>query len=140
MYTYINGVGARRKVRQGPLHRFSLIESVLAGEREHQRHPLMVDTGPAYMCTLDLPGLTHDDVTITVTATGFRLQAARLMTIPDGVTAHQRERRTFRVDRSYRFPVNVDPDSVEATFVRGVLTVTFPKSSEARPRRVEITT
>ncbi|MEE9562552.1 MAG: Hsp20 family protein, partial [Thermoanaerobaculia bacterium] len=40
--------------------------------------------------------------------------------------------------RSFSLPANVQTAKVDASFVDGVLTVTLPKSEEAKPRQIEI--
>ncbi|MFZ3240689.1 MAG: Hsp20/alpha crystallin family protein, partial [Pseudolabrys sp.] len=43
-------------------------------------------------------------------------------------------------ERSFEIPEGVDPDKIEATFKKGVLTVTLPKKVEAQKpaKKVEV--
>jgi HSP20 family protein len=49
-----------------------------------------------------------------------------------------REQRTGSMFRTLRLPEAYDADGAQATFADGVLRLTFPKSEQARPRRIQI--
>jgi HSP20 family protein len=40
--------------------------------------------------------------------------------------------------RAFSLPVNVDPETINATLVDGVLTVELPKRDEAKPKSIPI--
>jgi HSP20 family protein len=56
-----------------------------------------------------------------------------------GENFHRRERRYGSFSRSFRLPVEVKADTINADYKDGVLTVTLPKVEKEKPRRVEIT-
>jgi HSP20 family protein len=45
---------------------------------------------------------------------------------------HMSERRYGSFERSFQIPDDVDQDKIEASFNKGVLTVTLPKNAEAQ--------
>ena len=49
-----------------------------------------------------------------------------------------REKRSGRFTRSLHLPPAYSPDPTEATFEHGVLRLVFPKTNEAKPRRIQI--
>jgi len=53
---------------------------------------------------------------------------------------HLRERRYGSFERSLRVPDTVDTDKIAATFKKGVLTVTLPKTAEAQKpvKKIEV--
>ena len=53
---------------------------------------------------------------------------------------HLRERRFGAFERSIRVPESVDTDKIEASFKKGVLTVTMPKTAEAQKpvKKIEV--
>ena len=51
---------------------------------------------------------------------------------------HRRSRRTGRFEFRTYLPGDVNADAVDAQLSNGVLTVTIPKSEEAKPRQIEI--
>lgn len=87
----------------------------------------------------DLPGLTKDDVSVTLqdnylTITGEKKQETE-----------QQEANYFLSERVYgsftrtiELPLAVDAAKIEARFKDGTLQVTLPKSEEARPKQIEV--
>ena len=51
---------------------------------------------------------------------------------------HLRERSWGKFSRSFSIPHTIDPDAVDASFERGVLTVKLPKAAEALARKIQI--
>ncbi|SRR6266508_6426632 len=89
--------------------------------------------------TLDLPGLEPDDVQVTfedgmLTVTGKR----QFESEESGDTWHRIERSFGTFARSVRLPQTADTQKIEATFDKGVLTVSVPKTEQARPRTIEV--
>lgn len=52
--------------------------------------------------------------------------------------AHRTERFTGRFQRSVTLPVAVANDKVKAQYKDGVLTVTLPKTEEAKPKQISV--
>jgi HSP20 family protein len=138
MYTYVNGFGPHLAAFEDFRRQFDSIFNGVGFERARATATPFVDTGAAYVLTAELPGLSHDDIELTVTGDEFELSARREPVVPEGFEAHRRERKTISVRRTGRFPALVDVEAVTASFDNGLLTVTFPKAPEARPRRIEV--
>ena len=100
------------------------------------------DKGEQLIVQAFVPGLRaeHLDIQVednTVTISGefphlYDTDEAR------GYTWYARELRGGRFGRSINLPYKVDWDSSSATVADGILTLTFPKAPEAKPRRIEI--
>lgn len=87
----------------------------------------------------DLPGLTKDDVSVTLqdnylTITGEKKHESE-----------QKEANYFLSERVYgsftrtvELPLPVDAKKIEARFKDGTLQVTLPKSEEAKPKQIEV--
>jgi len=91
----------------------------------------------AYTVEIELPGVRRNDVDIqlldrTLTVSGEVKEKERT-----GVL-HRRTRRVGRFHYAVTLPGEVDADGVEASLREGVLTVRVPKSAEAKPRRIAI--
>ena len=89
--------------------------------------------------TLDLPGLEPEDVHVTfedgmLTVTGKR----HFESEGSGDTWHRIERSFGTFARSIRLPQTADTEKIEATFDKGVLTVSVPKTEQAKPRTIEV--
>ena len=100
------------------------------------------DKGEQLIVQAFVPGLRaeHLDIQVeenTVTISGefpylYDVDEAR------GYTWYARELRGGRFGRSINLPYKVDWDNTSATVADGILTLTFPKAAEAKPRRIEI--
>ncbi len=85
---------------------------------------------------LDLPGIAPDDLDVTVDDGKLTVTAKRT-DAEDRKYLHQ-ERRFGELTRSITLPESVDPESIEAEYVHGVLRVTLTKRPEVQPRKIEI--
>jgi HSP20 family protein len=89
--------------------------------------------------TLDVPGLTSDDVSIEVADNTLIVRGERRRgDAPEGTQYAHVERGVGRFERSVRLPAGVDPDSVTASLENGVLSLIVPRSDHARPRTIRI--
>jgi HSP20 family protein len=55
-----------------------------------------------------------------------------------GQTWHLRERRYGTFQRSVSLPTAVNADKATAHFQDGILTLTLPKTEEARPKQIKV--
>ena len=113
--------------------------SVYAGRRWLPAMDL-VETDDHFVLRADLPGLSEDDVDVTLendilTVSGQR--KAETETREKGYYRVERASGSFR--RSLSLPEGVDPDAIEANFDKGVLEVRIPKPEQRKPRKVAIT-
>lgn len=99
------------------------------------------DKGKDYQLTAELPGLTEDDVELTIadgvlTLSGEKREETNRK--EDGVSISERRYGTFM--RKLRLPHDVDPDKVSASIADGVLTVAIGKDADsaARTRKIAI--
>ncbi|CAN6277435.1 unnamed protein product [Urochloa humidicola] len=92
------------------------------------------ETAAAHVFMADLPGVRREEVKVEVEEekvlkiSGERRRAAE----DKGDRWHRVERSSERFVRTVRLPPNANTDSVQATLVDGVLTVTVPKDSERK--------
>ncbi|HJP31482.1 MAG TPA: Hsp20/alpha crystallin family protein [Candidatus Latescibacteria bacterium] len=92
-----------------------------------------------YVVTADLPGISRDDLEVTVddgrlTIRGERRQNAGS---DDGPARHV-ERTYGSSTRSFDLPTAVESEGIGAAYRDGVLTVTVPKAEAAKPRQIEV--
>jgi HSP20 family protein len=100
------------------------------------------DNGESIIVQSFVPGLRaeHLDIQVednTVTISG---QFPRLYDTEESgnYTWYARELRSGQFGRTIHLPYKVDWDNASATVADGLLTLTFPKAPEARPRRIQI--
>lgn len=89
--------------------------------------------------TSELPGLTEDDIELTVQDTMLSIRA----TYPasetgDDLVWHRRERVEGAFLRTIELPFRVDPERVAARFENGVLTVEMQRPEADKPKHIKI--
>ena len=81
----------------------------------------------------DLPGLESKDLDILIERDLLTIKGERKHEKEEKNEHFHRVERTYGVfNRTLRLPTEVDKDKVDATFKNGVLTITRPKTEEAR--------
>lgn len=99
------------------------------------------ETSDALVLQAELPGLSSEDVDVSVENGVLTIAGEKKNEFEEGQEGssfHVWERRYGRFERSFRLPRGVDAEHVKAEFADGVLTVTLPKTDEAKPRRIQI--
>lgn len=85
----------------------------------------------------ELPGFKKDEIDITMEQGVLTITATRKPEEKKG-EQHLNERRYTRVMRSFRLPIAVDENKVDAHLDGGVLTLKLPKREEVKPRRIAV--
>lgn len=97
------------------------------------------ETPEAFMVEAELPGMTKDDVKVTVHEGVLTIQGERKS------EEETKDKKLHRIERFYgsfmrRFtlPDNVDENSVTANFKDGLLTLTIQKAEPKEPKAIEV--
>ena len=99
----------------------------------------LVEDGDHYVLRADLPGLSEQDVSVEVQDNVLTVSGERKSEHEQRTDGFRRvERASGRFSRSLTLPEGVDPESVKASFDRGVLEVSIPKPEQRKPRRVAV--
>ena len=98
------------------------------------------ETEDELFVTVELPGLPPSDVDVTVHGGVLTISGEKRWDSSPGASDsyHLNERRYGRFERSFTLLQSVVPDDIRAAFSNGVLTVTLPKTAEAKPRRIQV--
>jgi HSP20 family protein len=97
------------------------------------------ETEDAYQLHAELPGLTRDDINITLENNVLRLSGERKFEKEAKKDSYHRIERTYGAfTRAFTLPHQVEAEGVQATFENGVLTITVPKAEQAKPRKISI--
>lgn len=86
----------------------------------------------------DLPGVSEDDLEITLEKKVLTLSGRQMNQGRVGAEPVAAEYRTGIYQRSFSLNRDVDEGSVKARLRNGVLDLEIPKSPEAKPRRIPI--
>ena len=88
---------------------------------------------------MDLPGIKPEEIDIQLSGNVITISGDRKEEKEEkGETFHRIERRSGSFSRSVTLPCSVDESKVDAQYHDGVLTVTMPKSDEAKARRIKV--
>jgi len=98
------------------------------------------EDGDAAWVEAELPGLTMEDLDVSVMGTELTIRGERKLGSPENASWHRRERAQGRFSRSLTLPWEIDADKVEAKLHDGILTVKLPKAESARPKKVKVLT
>lgn len=99
------------------------------------------EEGDDYVVSAPMPGVKPDDVDITVLGDTVRIRAERREQRQQGGEGQRmlvREQRYGSFERMVRLPSPVKSDGAKAEFQDGVLTITLPKTEEAKERRIPV--
>jgi len=99
------------------------------------------ETDDRFELTVDLPGIEPGDVTVNYEDGTLSISGKREFSKEEsGETWHRVERGFGTFARQIRLPRTADAERIEASFDRGVLTVSVPKAEAAKPRTIEVKT
>ena len=88
---------------------------------------------------MDLPGVLHDDLDLSIEDQTLWVKAERKEAVPDGFEPRRNERfNHVTFSRTFSLGNSVDGEKISAEFKNGVLTITLPKSEKSLPRRIEV--
>jgi len=92
-----------------------------------------------YVVKVELPGVTKDDVKISVESSTLTIKGEKKQDKEEkSKDFHRVERSYGSFQRSFTLPSTVKNDKIDAVFNNGILTITMPKSEEAKPKLIEV--
>ena len=101
----------------------------------------MYETNDSVVVKTAIPGAKGEDIKISVA--GHTLSVKAESKAEEKVRREnylRRERRYGAFHRSVTLPGGLKTDQAEADFTDGILTLTFPKAEEARPKTIKVKT
>jgi len=95
----------------------------------------------AIVVKVELPGLQVEDIDVSVHGDTLILSGEKKEVQEDQKENYYHvERRYGRFQRTVALPTSVEAGKIEAKHRDGVLTVTLPKSEQAKPKRITVKT
>ena len=88
--------------------------------------------------TSELPGVTADDVNISLQEDVLTLAGARRPKQEQDTNWQRRERAYGTFSRAIQLPFQVDPDKVQARFNNGILEIEMERLEADRPKKIQI--
>lgn len=111
---------------------------VWGAERHQWPRTTLFNQGDTWVLTAEVPGLTEQDISLSVHQDVLTLSGERKSPELQGYTTHRKERPTLKFSKSFSLPTKVDLEKVTAMVKDGILTVTLPKSPEVKARQIQI--
>ena len=97
------------------------------------------ETEKGYEVTAELPGMDEKNIEVKFVDGVLTIKGEKQEEKEENERDyHLQERRFGSFERYFRLPDSVDKDKIEATFKKGLLTVTLPKSTEAQKAEKKI--
>lgn len=99
------------------------------------------EDGDQFVVSAPMPGMTPDDIEISVLGDTVRIHGERREQHQEGGDNQRwimREQRYGAFERMVRLPATVRAEAAQAEFTNGVLTIRLPKTEEAKERRIPI--
>jgi HSP20 family protein len=98
-------------------------------------------SGDDLVVTMDVPGLTAEDLSIEVKDTSLLVRGERKRPLVAEGTSYTHVERPFGAfERHVRVPRGTDPDRITASLDNGVLSLIVPKPERLKPKAIRIGT
>lgn len=86
----------------------------------------------------DLPGVTKESLSIGIDGDNLTIEGEVSLGEPKGMQPVYAEIRVGRYKRTFVLGRDLDASKIDASIRNGVLTLTVPKSEQAKPRRIAV--
>ncbi|MFW6084821.1 MAG: Hsp20/alpha crystallin family protein [Gemmatimonadota bacterium] len=140
--------GGKRSSREVPFadNIHGLVDDILEGVRSFTpvagvRYPRydFVETPEAYLLAFDLPGVTREEISVTTEGEDLVVSGERAEPEwGEEAVVRRSERPVGGFRRTMRMPVDVRVEDVRARLEEGILTITLPRHTDRKSRKVDI--
>jgi HSP20 family protein len=90
------------------------------------------------LAIIELPGIDKNSLQIEAKENTVRIAGKRVVSYPEQVSVHRRERISGEFDRTLSLPVRLDPDGIKAEYQDGILALLLPRSERDKPRNIAV--
>jgi HSP20 family protein len=92
-----------------------------------------------FVIMAELPGVKKEDVKVSLEDGCLTISGERRNEIKEeDAEVHHMERFFGRFERTLTLPKDIAADRVKAQYQDGILTVTLPKTEEAKPKQIDV--
>lgn len=97
------------------------------------------ETDDGFIVTADVPGMSAEDIKISVANNVLTLRGDKKNVREDGSENFHRVERVFgSFERTFSLPSGVESENIRAKYKDGVLEIRLPKSKAAKPQEIKI--
>lgn len=101
----------------------------------------VVDADDHVEFRVEVPGLSEDDVQVSVTENVLTIKGEKKSESEDKNAGYRLAERSYgQFQRSFSLPKNFRTEDVDASFKRGVLTISVPKTRKEEAKEIPIRT
>jgi HSP20 family protein len=99
----------------------------------------ITETKDKLLVKVELPGLEAKDVNVTISEDLLTIKGEKKSEQEEKDEHHHFVERYYgSFQRSFRLPVSVQTEKIEASFEKGILKIMLPKTEEAKKKEIEI--
>ena len=98
----------------------------------------IVETDEGVMLMLEVPGVTAEDVDVTLEKRVLTIRGRVRPTSPEKLQLAYAEYGEGDYERTFTLSDDFDPEKIGASASQGVLTVALPRAAEAQPRKITV--
>ena len=95
----------------------------------------LTDKGENLLFVAELPGVSQDDINLSIHEDTLTLSAKRNIQHDKDNTLYLAERNNYDIQRSIALPAKIDAQNAKANFKHGVLYVPLPKAPDSKPQQ-----
>jgi HSP20 family protein len=93
----------------------------------------------AIKVSAELPGMTEKDIQVSLSGNTLIIKGEKRQEREEKDKGYHLSERSYgEFQRSFLLPEGAEVDKVDAKFANGVLTVTVPKTAQAKPKKIEV--
>jgi len=93
----------------------------------------------SFVVNAELPGMKREEIDVSLHDGSLIISGERKSeTKKEDAQTHHTERFYGRFQRTVALPKSIAADKVKADYKDGILTVTLPKTEEAKPKKIDI--
>ena len=96
------------------------------------------EVGDTYQIALLIPGIDPQSIQVTALGNSITVSGGMQLSTPEGASSVWEEFCPMQFNRQISLPVEVDPETIQATYTNGVLLVSAPKAEHAKPRHIQV--
>lgn len=109
------------------------------GGRRYRFPPVnLYDNDAAVVAEWIIPGVAKEDITISFENGTLTVKGERKSAADQSMTVVREERNSGAFSRAVEIPVTIDASKISAALNNGILTITMPKTEEAKPKQITI--
>jgi HSP20 family protein len=118
---------------------FKDVPSIRQFEEEWAPSADITETKDDFIVKAELPGMEAKDVNVSITGNLLTIKGEKEKEAEDKDEHHHYVERYYgSFQRSFQLPANVKSDKIDASFDKGVLKITLPKTDEAKKKEIKI--